>query len=242
MLSIQDRDICNYADDTTIYACDNNLDTVIARLENGSNIIIQWFTDNFIKLNTDKCHLLILGGNSNQQITVNVGDSVIENTEEETLLGVVIDKRLNFETHINKLCKKAGNKLFDLACISRYMDSNKLRILMRAFVISQFQYCPLVWMFHSRHLNNKINRIHERALRIAYKDYESSFNTLLEKDNSVSIHAKNLQTLMIEMFKTKVNINPPFMKKVFCERTVTYNLRNNNDNFATKGKNNKLRI
>ena len=63
-------------------------------------------------------------------------------------------------------------------------------------------------MFHSRHLNNEINRIHERALRIAYKDYGSSFNTLLEKDNLVSIRAKNLQTLMIEMLKTKVNINP----------------------------------
>ena len=78
---------------------------------------------------------------------------------------------------------------------------------MRAFVISQFQYFPLVWMFHSRHLNNKINRIHERALRIAYKDYKSSFNTLLDK--SVNIHAKNLKTLMIEVFKTRENINPP---------------------------------
>ena len=159
LLSIQDADICNYAGDTTINACDNNLDNVTARLENDLNIIIQWFADIFMKLNTDKCHLLILARNSNQQITVNVGDSVIENTEEETLLGVVIDKRLNFETHISKLCKKAGNKLFALARISGYMDSNKLRILMRAFVNSQFQYCPLVWMFHSRHLNNTINRI-----------------------------------------------------------------------------------
>ena len=129
LLSIQDTDICNYANDTTIYACDNNLDNVIARLDNDSNIIIQWFADNFMKLNTDKCHLLILVRNSNQQITVNVGDSVIENTEEETLLGVVIDKRLNFETHISKLCRKAGNKIFALARISGYMDSNKLRIL-----------------------------------------------------------------------------------------------------------------
>ena len=120
----------------------------------------------------------------------------------------MIDKRLNFETHISKLCKKAGNKVFALARISGYMDSNKLRILMRAFVISQFQYCPLVWIFHSRHLNSKINRIHERALRIAYKDYESSFDTLLEKDNSVSIHPKNLQILLIEICKTKGNINP----------------------------------
>ena len=141
LLSIQDTDICNYADDTTIYVCDSNLDNVIARLENDSSIIIQWFANNFMKLNTDKCHLLILGRNSNQHITVNVGDSVIENTEEEKLPGVVIDTRLTSETH-SMLCKKAGNKLFALARISGKVDSNKQRILMRAFVIGQFQYCP----------------------------------------------------------------------------------------------------
>ena len=89
---------------------------------------------------------------------------------------------------------------------------------MRCFVISQFQYCPQAWMFHSRHLNNKINKIHERALGIAYKDYESSFNTLLEKNTSVTIHTKNLQNLMIEIFKTKENINPPFMKELFVSQ------------------------
>ena len=120
LLSIQDTDICNYADDTTIYACDNNIDNVLTRLENDSNIIIQWFADNFMKLNTDKCHLLILGRNSNQQITVNVRDPVIENTEEKKLLGVVIDKRLSFETYISKLCKKAGKKFFTLAHIDTW--------------------------------------------------------------------------------------------------------------------------
>ena len=80
LFSIQDTDICNYVDDTTIYACDNNL------IEHDSNIIIQWFADNFMKLNTDKCHFLVLGRNSNQQVTVDVGDSVIENTEEEIYL------------------------------------------------------------------------------------------------------------------------------------------------------------
>ena len=82
LLSIQDTDICNYADDTThpptiTYVCDNNLDNVIARLENDSSIIIQWFTDNFMKLNTEKCHFLLLGRNFNQKVTVYVGDSVI---------------------------------------------------------------------------------------------------------------------------------------------------------------------
>ena len=113
--------------------------------------------------------------------------------------------------HITKLCQKAGNKLFALARISKYMDSDKLRILMRCCVISQFQYCPLAWMFHSRHLKSKINKINERimnlALIMAYKDYESSFSTLLERDTSDTIHSKNLQILMIEMLKSEENIN-----------------------------------
>ena len=100
---------------------------------------------------------------------------------------------------------------------------------MRAFVMSQFQYCQLAWMFHSRNLNNKINKIHERALRIAYKDYVSSFDTLLERDKSVTIHKKNLQILMTEIFKTQNNMNPPFMNEIFRERENMYNLRNNNE-------------
>ena len=73
-------DTCNYADDITIYASDKNLDDVIARLKNDSSIIIQWVNDSFMKLNKDECQLPILGRNS--KLTVNKGDSVIENTED----------------------------------------------------------------------------------------------------------------------------------------------------------------
>ena len=78
-------------------------------------------------------------------------------------------------------------------------------------------------------MNNKINKIHERALRIAYKDYVSSFDILLERDKSGTIHTKNLQTLMMEIFKTQNNKNPSFMNEIFRERVNMYNLRNNND-------------
>ena len=229
LLSIEETNICNYADDTTIFASDKNLDNVIMRLENDSAILIQWFEDNLMKLNTGKSHFMVLGKSANQTITISIGDSDIENTNEEKLLGVTIDRNLTLEPHINKLCKKAGNKLFALSRLSSYIDSNKLKILMRAFVMSQFQYCPLAWMFHNKHLNTKINKIHERALRIAYKEFDSSFECLLERDNSVTIHAKNLQTLMTEMFKTHQNINPNFMKEIFKERENMYSLRNNNE-------------
>ena len=109
------------------------------------------------------------------------------------------------------------------------MDHNKLRILMRAFITSQFQYCPLVWMFYSRQLNQKINKIQERALRITYKDTESTFRDLLQKDCAVTIHTKNLQILMNEMYKTRNDLNPSFMQEIFRENTTHYNFRNNNE-------------
>ena len=67
--------------------------------------------------------------------------------------------------------------------------------------MSHFNYCPLVWMFHDRATNSRINKIHERDLRIAYRDTESSFDELLAKDNSVSVHQRNLQVLMISLSK-----------------------------------------
>ena len=99
---------------------------------------------------------------------------------------------------------------------------------MRAFITSQFQYCPLIWMFYSRQLHQKINKIQERALRSTYKDTDSTFSELLQ-DCAVTIHTKNLQILMTEMYKTKNGLNPPFMQEIFRENTTRYNLRNNNE-------------
>ena len=82
-------------------------------------------------------------------------------------------------------------------------------------------------MFHSRQLNHKINKIQERALTITYKDTDSTFSELLQKDCAVTIHTKNLQILMTEMYKTKNELNPSFMKEILRENTTHYNLRNN---------------
>ena len=81
-------------------------------------------------------------------------------------------------------------------------------------------------MFHSRKLNNRINNIHERALRIVYRDYESTFQQLLKQNKSVSIHQRNLQILATEIFKTKNGLNPAIMEDVFNFKNLAYNFRN----------------
>ena len=84
--------------------------------------------------------------------------------------------------------KKVSNKLHALRRVSNLMNKDKLRIIMKSFIESQFGYCPLVWMFHSRQLNNRINILHEKALRLVYNDNKLSFEELLILDNSFTIH------------------------------------------------------
>ena len=229
LLSLNNTDVCNYADDTTLFACDIDTDNVVARLEKDSAHAIKWFSDNYMKLNEDKYHLLTFGNMSSDSVSVNIGSSTIANSTEKNLLGVTLDSKLTFEQHVSNLCQKVSNKLYALSRIAHYMDQAKLRMLMTSFINSQFQYCPLAWMFHSRKLNTKINKLHERDLRITYRDQESSSEDLLGLDNSVSVHQKNLQVLMIEMFKTKHGLNPLFMKEIFCPQTKQYSHRNDRD-------------
>ena len=98
---------------------------------------------------------------------------------------------------------------------------------MKTFIESQFNYCPLIWTFHSRTIDNKINCLHERALRIVYSDFKSSFEGLLMKDNSFSIHERNIQSLAIEIYKFLNGLSPSFLNNVFHKNiSHSYNLQN----------------
>ena len=107
------------------------------------------------------------------------------------------------------------------------MNLAQRRSIMKAIICSEFGYCPLLWIFHSRKINNRINSHHERALRVVYRDYNASFSELLSKDKSVTIHQRNSQLLATEIFKTKNGLNPKIMEHIFTFKDVDYNLRNN---------------
>ena len=110
------------------------------------------------------------------------------------------------------------------------MSLNKRRLLLKTFVESQFSYCPLIWMFHSRSLNNIINNVHKKALRIVHSDYKSTFQELLNKGASFSEHHINIQTSAIEIYKHIHGLLPAVMGDVFkINRTLRYNLRTHDD-------------
>ena len=111
------------------------------------------------------------------------------------------------------------------------MNFVQRRLTMNSFVICHFSYCPVVWMFHSWKLNARINRLHERALvvvyiRVVYNDFDSSFDKLIRRDSSTTLHQRNLQKLMTEIFKVETGIALELMIGVFEFAGVPYNLRN----------------
>ena len=122
----------------------------------------------------EKSHILFSG---NDNVSANIDDHTIISKTKNELLCIILDSKISFGDQINNLCKKASQKLNALARIAPYICLEKRKPVMKAYIISQFGYCLLIWMFHSRGLNNKINYLHEWALRITYGDDHLHFKT-----------------------------------------------------------------
>ena len=129
----------------------------------------QRFQNNYIKMNSDKCHLLV-ASHKFELISAKIGTDLIWESNSVKLLGITIDNHLKFNKYISLLCVEANRKFSAPARVSYYLTFYQKRILIKTFFECQLKHCPLTWMFQSGKRNNKINLLHERALRMIYND------------------------------------------------------------------------
>ena len=162
-----------------------------------------------------------------------IGDSIIESSTCEKLLSKLekklskIDSKLRFDDHTQDLCNKANTKVRVLARETAYIYLQKRKCLMNTFFNAQFNYCPLIWMLHSRQYSNKIKHLHETYLRLIHNDKMPSYEELLEKVGLVSVHHKIIQSLAIEMFQIKHGQSLEDVNDIFAQTTHHYNFRQN---------------
>ena len=125
-----DIDIANYADDTAPYAYDVELDKVVESLEKNIDKLFHWFLDNFLKANSDKCHLLV---NNDQNVALKTNNETITNSSNKKLLGILFNNKFDLDEHVTLLCRKTSQKLNTLAGVAQYMNLAQRRLIMNTW-------------------------------------------------------------------------------------------------------------
>ena len=134
------------------------------------------------------------------------------------LLGIEIDDKLNFNNYINTICRSAANQLNALIMLRRFLGIEERKALIQSFVLSNFNYCPLVWMLSSVKSLNEIENLQKRALRFMLSGYESSYDKLLRLSGSCAINVRLKRYLCVEIYKTLNDLNPSFIREIFVAR------------------------
>ena len=225
---VEHSEVYNFADDNTIFSCDDTFESVASNLEQDMSQAISWFKTNQMVANPSKFQVMLLGLKTDDSIVLDIGNVSIDVVSSVKLLGITIDSKLKFDQHVAKLCQKANNKISAFSRISHYLNEKQSRLLYNSFIMSQFNYCRLIWMFCGKVANNDLNRTHKRALRILLNDYTSTYNELLHRVNECTIHQKNLQKLMLEVYNSLTQQNPSFLWDMFHKKDNKYNLRSKN--------------
>lgn len=179
---IKKCDLYNYADDNTLSFHSPNFNKIISVLESESKILIDWFSFNCMQANPNKFQAIAVGKRTHDKSPVfNFGPISVTCDETVKLLGIDIDFKLTFDSHISNICKKAAQQLNILRRIgNRLSKLNKLTIF-HTFILSNFNFCPLAWHFCTEGNTKKMENIQERALRFVYDDFISSYEELLKK-------------------------------------------------------------
>ena len=152
----------------------------------------------------------------------------IDCEDEVKLLGVTFDFKLTFNSHVSHICKKASQQLNVLKRIGNNLSKLGKLTIYYSFILSNFNYCPLVWHFCGEGNTKKLEKIQERALRFIYNDSDSSYENLLEKSQLPSLRLRRLRSMAIEVFKIINKQTPVYLHDLVTIKKSSYSFRYNN--------------
>jgi hypothetical protein len=138
------------------------------------------------------------------------------------LLGVTVDSQLNFDKHISEICKKASQQLNILKRIGKYLNRLGRLTIYYSFILSNFNYCPVIWHFCNEKNTKTIEKTQERALRFIYEDYENTYENLLKKSKLPSLKIRRLKTNAVETFKIIHKQSPSYLNDSISNRDKKY--------------------
>ena len=159
------------------------------------------------------------------KLDVSVDGTMLETAESIKILGVTVDRNLNFNDHVSRMCTKAGRQLNVLQRLKGCLDYNSRMAIYKTFIMSNFNYCPVIWMFTSKASLSKLESLQKRALRFVLNDYESTYQNLLHNCNVPGIKILLLRNLAIEVYKCVTKINSAYLNEMFSVKKCPYDLR-----------------
>ena len=131
--------------------------------------------------------------------------------------------------HISTLCKKAARQINVLRRIGRHLPLSCRKVIYQSFILSAFNFCPVIWHFCSESNNKKLEKLNLRALRHVYRDYQSDYDKLLTSDTSVSLQLKRQRLIALEVFKILTKQCPSYLNDLIKPLKDTgHNLRTKN--------------
>ena len=199
-----------FADDNTLSHAASTLDELTSTLSKESEIALEWLNNNKMIANPSKFQAIILSKSKIPIITsIQIGNKTIVTKESVVLLGIEIDFKLKFESHINNLCTKAGGQLNSLFRFKNFMSLDSKKLSVNSFILSNFSNCPLVWHFSNKVSSNKIENIQKRANKFMNLDVDKFPNL------HSTMEIKRYRTLAIKIYKTVNDLNPAYMRDIF---------------------------
>ena len=231
MSTLENTKLYNYADDNTISCNGNSLTAVKENIETATEVALQWLHDNGLQANPSNFQSMLLGNiskESRDSCVCRAGNNDIVPSSTVKLPGITVDNILSFNVHISNICKSAAKQLNVLFRMRHVLsEENKMKIL-NAFVLSNFNYCPMVWHNCGNTNTKKMEKLQERGLRFVYNDFISTYQVLLTKSGKSLLYITRLRPIAAEVYKLTNNIGPTMMNDVYTRKYMKINLRDNN--------------